>query len=184
MARNILIITGSPRRNGNSDLLAKAFAEGAKEAGHKVKFFSASKDAVLPCQACDKCWKKGNACVFDDGFRKLEKLLPEADTLVFATPLYWFAFSAQLKAAIDKLYAFVNEKCPTPLKVRETFLIVSAETDEKKDFGGVQKTYKSILQYMKWKNLGELYACELGPKGSVSQEYLDVAKQAGFDLYQ
>ena len=106
--KNILILTGSPRVGGNSDLMADAFQKGAESAGHKVVRYEAGRNAILPCRACEACFSNGKACVWDDRFsNELAPLIEEADVIVLATPLYWFTFPAQLKAAIDKMYSFI-----------------------------------------------------------------------------
>ena len=106
--KNILILTGSPRVGGNSDLMADAFQKGAESAGHKVIRYEAGRNAILPCRACESCFSNGKACVWDDRFsNELAPLIEEADVIVLATPLYWFTFPAQLKAAIDKMYSFI-----------------------------------------------------------------------------
>ena len=71
MAKNILIVTGSPRVGGNSDILAEAFAKGAMEAGHSVKTFAAGRADIKPCKVCDAC-KAAGKCIFEDDFRLQE----------------------------------------------------------------------------------------------------------------
>lgn len=101
MKKNILILTGSPRIGGNSDLLAEAFAKGA-------------------------------ACSFHDDFNLLAPMLEEADALILASPIYWFSFPSEIKAAIDKLYAFlIGGK---PLKIKECMLLTCGETGDTADF--------------------------------------------------
>ena len=102
MSKQILILTGSPRPNGNSFLLAEAFKKGAEEAGHTVHRFDTAHVEIDGCRACNQCYQHGKACVFDDDFNLLAPHLEKADVLVLATPLYWFSFPAQLKAALDK----------------------------------------------------------------------------------
>ncbi|HPE66449.1 MAG TPA: flavodoxin family protein, partial [Synergistales bacterium] len=129
--KTILVLTGSPRKGGNSDMMAEAFIEGATSVGHEVLRFDAGRNTVNGCRACGACWAKGSACVFEDGFTELAQLLVKADVLVFSTPLYWFNFPSQLKAAIDKMNAFLKPNCPTPLKIRESVLMVCAhDTDD------------------------------------------------------
>ena len=148
--KNILVITGSPRKDGNTDLLANAFIEGAKKAGNNTMLFDAGKAKIKGCTACNTCFKNGHACSANDDFNKLAPLLETADIIVFCTPLYWFSFSAQLKAAIDKMYSFSFAQ--KKLKVTETILMICAETEDKKDFEGIIKSYKLILNYQKWTN--------------------------------
>lgn len=93
MNKRILILTGSPRRGGNSDLMADAFAKGASEAGNIVMRFDTAHKHIQGCRACDNCFSKENkACIFNDDFNELASLMAESDVIVFCTPLYWYSF--------------------------------------------------------------------------------------------
>ena len=179
--KNILVLTGSPRELGNSALLANAFMEGAKENGHRVKVFETAFHPIEPCKACDKCWSGGKPCVFKDGFADLAPLLEQAEILVFATPLYWFSMSAQIKSAIDKLYAYMKPEAKNKLKIEACVLLASAEGCEKDgDYDGLKATYKSIINYLNLKDLGMVLAGHIGQKGAILQsEYLKAAKELG-----
>lgn len=100
----ILVITGSPRKNGNSNTLAEHFIKGAKEAGHEVVRFDAAFKKVHPCIACNRCGMNGQ-CVFKDDFEFIRKHIADADLVAFATPMYYFGISAQIKTVIDRFYA-------------------------------------------------------------------------------
>jgi len=88
MSRNILVLTGSPRKGGNSDLLADAFIKGAKAAGNRVDKYETGLKRIVGCKACDRCYSQGEACVFGDDFNALAPLLenkrypPPGDTYV------------------------------------------------------------------------------------------------------
>lgn len=154
MPKNILVITGSPRKNGNSDTLAEAFISGANESGNKVLKFEAAFKNIGGCKACNACWSRGAPCVFADDFAELSELLEAADVLVFCTPVYWFGMSAQMKLAIDKFYAYVRLACPRKLKVKESVLLACAGDGDEKVFDGAIGTYKGITNYLKWKDRG------------------------------
>lgn len=156
MGKNILIITGSPRKGGNSEVLADAFAKGAQQAGHTVTKFEAAMKQIGGCKACNTCWSKGTACTFRDGFTELEPLLEQADMVVFATPVYWFTMSMQIKAAIDKFYAYMRPARQKELKVKEAVLLAAAGDTEEQVFDGLVGTYKLIMEYLKWKDAGIL----------------------------
>ena len=175
--RKILIITGSPRKGGNSDMLAQAFAEGAEGGGNLVKFFHAGRKHIEGCRVCDTCFTTGKACTFDDDFNELAELLEWADGLVLATPLYWYTFSAQIKAALDKMYAFMHAE--KELKIRDLFLIACA-ADGPEAFEGLVKSYEAIVTYLKCDDAGKLLIPDVWDKGEVTKEHLDAAKTAGF----
>ena len=110
----ILVITGSPRKNGNSNTLAEHFIKGAKEAGHEVVRFDAAFKKVHPCIACNRCGMNGQ-CVFKDDFEFIRKHIADADLVAFATPMYYFGISAQIKTVIDRFYA-INGQIHVPKK--------------------------------------------------------------------
>lgn len=181
MKKNILVLTGSPRARGNSDLLADAFIKGASEAGHEVMKYEAGKKNIMGCKACDTCYSKGKPCSFDDDFNRVVPLIEKAEMIVFVTPLYWFTFPAQLKAVIDKLYALImGEK---ELKIKESMLLVCGEDDKEAAFGGIIGTYEQIADYQKWTDRGQLIVPGVLNKGDiVSTKYLPIAEEMGRNI--
>lgn len=180
MSKNVLVITGSPRKDGNSEKMADAFIKGAQSKGHEVTKFNAAAKTIGGCRACDTCWSKGRACSFIDGFTELEPLLEHADVIVFATPLYWFGISAQLKAAIDRMYAFTMENSKKRLKIQEGVMLICGADEGMEIFNGAIETYKSILDYMKWKNSGILAVPNVSAKGDIQNtDALQKAEQLG-----
>lgn len=89
----ILVMKGSPHKNGASNLLADEFCHGAKKAGHQIDVFDAAHANLHPCMGCDACGMAGICCQKDDGGVMKEKLLA-ADMAVFVSPIYYFGFSA------------------------------------------------------------------------------------------
>ncbi len=165
--KNILVITGSPRKGGNSALLADAFIRGAQNAGHIVVRFDAGRKQIKGCIACNKCYSKGDACVFKDDFNELAPVLEMSDMVVFVTPLYWFTFPVQIKAFIDKMYALiVGERT---LKGKESMLLVCAETDDMTDFEGIVRPYELMTRYLKWTDKGILLVPEVNNVGDILQ---------------
>lgn len=104
MANQILILKGSPRKMGNSAVLAERAADGAREAGAQVESVFLHGMNILPCDGCDACQKDGQ-CVISDDMQDLYPRLTAADAIVLASPIYWFTYSAQLKMCIDRWYA-------------------------------------------------------------------------------
>lgn len=158
-------MTGSPRRGGNSELLADAFIKGAQQAGHTVIKYETAFKNIQGCQACHACYSHVNACVFDDDFNALAPMIEQSDVIVFATPLYWFNFPAQLKAAIDKIFALLIGN--RQINIKESILLACAESSEESDFNGLVYTYDSIADYMKWTDLGKLLVPSVNDKGDI-----------------
>lgn len=181
MEKTVLVLTSSPRKDGNSDLMAAEFIQGAKEAGHQILRFDAARKKVNGCRACQKCYTNGSACVFNDDFNEFAALAEQADTLVICTPLYWFNFPSQIKAVMDKWYSFmVAEK---ELRIKEVMLLACGETDRLEDFDGMVKTYQSINDYMKWKDAGVLLALNVNQKGDILKtDYLEQVHKMGREL--
>lgn len=154
MSKKILVLTGSPRKGGNSDLMADAFIKGVQAARNTVAKYETGLKKKGGCKACNKCYSKGEACIFGDDFNTLAPLMEQSDILVIATPMYWFTFPAQLKAALDKMYAlFIGGK---ESNIKGSILLACAETTEEADFDGLAKTYELISAYQKWTDLSHL----------------------------
>lgn len=90
----IVVLTGSPRRNGNTNHLAGQFIKGAEEAGHEVYRFDCAQRKVSPCIACNRCGMNGT-CIFNDDFEELRPRLVDAGMVVFATPMYYFGYVSE-----------------------------------------------------------------------------------------
>ncbi len=150
----IVLITGSPRKKGTTDLLAEEFARGAREAGHEVFRFDAAFEKVAPCLGCDKCRQGEKRCVHRDAMDKLNPVLLEADSFVFVTPLYYFGMSAQLKTVIDRFYA--NNSALQGRK--KTALLAACADEDASVLGALVAHYEQILRYMEWEDAGTVLA--------------------------
>jgi len=162
----IVIITGSPHKNGASALLVEQFMEGAKEAGHDVFRFDAAFANVHPCLGCDKCGMGQHPCVQKDDMRKLYPQLYAADVVVFATPLYYFGMSAQIKTVIDRFYAIDGL---LHMEQKRAALLLTAASDQGRILAGLVGNYGELLHYLGWKDCGTILAI-----GCATRE--DVAK--------
>lgn len=181
MKKNILVLTGSPRIGGNSDLLADAFIKGANKAGHEVVKCEVGKKNIMGCKACDTCYSKGKPCSFDDDFNSIAPHIEKADAIIFITPLYAFSFPTQLKAVIDKHYSFIiGEK---KLNIKESMLLVCGGDDDESVFDGIISTYKQIAYYQKWTDRGRLIVPGVLNKGDIlSTKYLALAEELGNNI--
>ncbi len=183
MNKKILILTGSPRKNGNSDMLADAFMKGAQEKGHTVNKIEVANLNISGCNACTMCWTKDGACVQCDDMAEIEPLLESADMLVLVSPLYFFGITAQLKSVIDRLCAYCVGNCKKPLKIKESALIMCGECDEERFYSGAIDTYKHTADYMKWEDRGILIATSVSAKGDVLKgDWLTKAQTFGASI--
>ncbi|MGE5396639.1 MAG: flavodoxin family protein, partial [Chitinophagales bacterium] len=141
-SKEILVLTGSPRINGNSDLLADAFIAGAEKAGHSVTKIRTASHKINGCLGCDKCWSNGTHCVQKDDMVKLYPALEKASVLVLATPLYYYSWSAQIKCALDRTYTYVSPDRQAAMAIKETVLLAAAGTTDITDLDGLVGSYR------------------------------------------
>ena len=123
--KKVLIISTSPRSNSNSEALAKAFAKGAQEAGHETELISLRGKTVNFCRGCFVCQEKLRCVIRDDADVICQKAL-DADALVFATPIYYYEMSGQLKTLLDRL----NPLFPSDYAFRDVYLLTAAAEDD------------------------------------------------------
>ena len=171
----ILVITGSPRKNGNSNTLVEHFIKGAQEKGHLVKRFDSAAKKVHPCIACDKCAQSGT-CVFDDDFNFVKENILEADMVVFASPVYYFSMSAQIKTVIDRFYA-INSQISKPKKA--VLLMTYADTSAK-EAQPIISHYEALLNYLGWSDSGKVIASGVWSEGDIKHtQYPQKAYELG-----
>jgi multimeric flavodoxin WrbA len=119
---NILILQASPRKNGNTAWMAEEYRKAAEAAGHKATIVDVAHKKIAGCLACEYCHTKGNgACIQKDDMQELYPLMAEAEVLVLAAPIYYFALNAQLQAPIDRMYCVMK-----PAKLQKMALLVSS----------------------------------------------------------
>ena len=133
MSKKVLILSASPRKGGNSDLLCDQFAKGAEEAGHQVEKLRVQEKKIAPCLACYGCRNTGVCVQKDDMAEILEKMV-KADVLVLATPVYFYSMDGQLKTLIDRTLPRYTE-----IRDKEVYLFGTA------GFGGDAAYFDQVL---------------------------------------
>ena len=128
MSKNVLILSGSPRKGGNSDILCDEFMRGAQEGGHTVKKIFIREKKIGYCNACYACRESG-VCVLKDGMKDVLDKMAWADVIVMASPVYFYAIDAQMKAVIDRTLAQW-----TKLPNKEFYYIMTAADSEDEAF--------------------------------------------------
>ncbi len=154
MGKKIAVITGSPRKKGNSFAMTEAFIRGAEAKGHQITRFDAAMENVGGCRACETCFKTGKACSFDDSFNAIAPAILEADVVVFTMPVYWYSIPAQIKGVIDRLYSFVVGG--KDIAGKECAMIVCCEEDDMTVIDGVRVPLERSAALLKWKMVGEV----------------------------
>ena len=132
MSKKVLIISSTPRRGGNSDILCDAFAEGAKEAGNDVEKVRIADLKIGYCTGCYACQKTGKCAIKDDAQLVIDKMMA-ADVIVLASPVYFYTICAQLKALIDRTVVVY----PNLANKRFYYILTMADTDRTKFEGSL-----------------------------------------------
>ena len=152
--KKIVVITGSPRKDGNSFAMTEAFIKAAEAKGHTVVRFDAASMNIGGCHACETCYKTGKACSFDDDFNTMAPAILEADAVVFTMSVYWYSIPAQIKAVIDKLYAFCV--AGKDIAGKACGLIACCEENDMSVLDGVRIPVERSAALMKWHMAGEV----------------------------
>jgi multimeric flavodoxin WrbA len=157
--RRILIVAASPRKNGNSTILAHRAAEGVKAAGGEADFVSIGNLKIAPCNACDVCiTKPEGGCVIKDDMQPLYQRIRDAEGVIFATPVYWFTMSAQLKSFIDRSYA-IQGKDYFAFTGKDVGVILAYGDVDVFKSGGINalRSFQDICAYSKANLVGTVY---------------------------
>ena len=154
MRKKIVVLTGSPRKSGNSSAMADAFIRAAETRGHSVTRFDAALRQVGGCRACETCFKTGKACSFDDDFNAVAPAILEADAVVFTMPVYWYSIPAQIKGVIDRLFSFVVGG--KDIAGKECAVIACCEEDDMSVMDGVRVPLERSAALTKWTMVGEV----------------------------
>lgn len=131
MSKNILIISTSPRKGGNSDIMAVAFAKGAQSAGHSVEHITLRDKTINFCKGCLAC-QKTQHCVIRDDANDIVQKMGAAKVIVFATPVYFYDMCGQMKTLLDRS----NPLFPTDYAFRDIYLLASAAENEESAVDG------------------------------------------------
>ena len=173
----ILVLTGSPHREGTTALLAEEFIRGARERGHEIARLDTAFLNIHPCAACEHCGGGSAPCVFQDDFAAAVPRLLEAELVAFVTPLYYFGASAQLKTAIDRFHG-VNRALKSAGK--KAVLLCAAADAEEHIMRGVAGSYREMLDYLGWQDCGQVLARSCGDRAAVLKtEYPRQADELG-----
>lgn len=160
--KKVLILSGSPRKNGNSDILCDEFMRGATEAGHDVKKIRVADKNIGFCRACYACRGTGVCAIKDDMAEVLQKMI-DADVLVLASPVYFYSIDAQLKALIDRTVARWLE-----VKNKEFYYIVTAADSGKEAAETTLACFRGYADCVEGaKEMGVIYGMGVYEKGKI-----------------
>ena len=176
----IVVLVGSMRKEGNTDLLVKAFVDGASKK-NDVEIISVAEYKVNPCIGCNSCFeRKDNSCFQKDDMEVIYKKLAKADMIVIASPVYFYGISSELKAIVDRLH--------TPLrntfKVKKLGLLLVAAATLPAVFDAIEIQYKLVLDFFKLEDAGRVLVRGVKEKGDIKgNKALEEAYKLGMNIY-
>ncbi len=168
----VLVITGSPHKNGTSAVLAKQFIKGAEEAGHEVCRFDSAFMNVHSCIACEKCHNTDTGCAFKDDMEKINPELLSADVIVFVSPIYYYGMCSQIRAVIDRFYA--NDASLHGNKKTALMLTMADDVIETSD--GAVASFKGMAKFLDWEIIGTVIGVDCADLSAL--EKTDYPEQA------
>lgn len=165
--RNILVAVGSGSIGGNTDRLTDSFIRGAIDAGHVARKVFLGAGDLQGCRGCGAC-QIGEGCVIQDIMQTAYPLFAQCDTLVLASPLYFWTLSSQIKAFFDRLYAVSRNDIYPP---KDTLLLMTAGDNSKNTFELASNYYRFITAALGWRDVGNYLAGGCG--GEPGQHRID-----------
>lgn len=160
--KKVLILSGSPRKGGNSDILCDEFMRGAKESGNEVEKIRVAEKEIGYCRGCYACKSTGVCAVKDDMAKILQKMI-DADVLVLSSPVYFYSIDAQLKALIDRTVARWTE-----VKNKEFYYIMTAADSEKESMETTLACFRGYADCVDGaKEMGVIFGTGVYEKGEV-----------------
>ena len=179
MSSNIVLLSGSPRKGGNTDRLADAFIDGAKSAGKNVTLFRTADLRIGGCLGCNHCFEEKGVCVQKDDMLQILDALRKADAIVLASPVYYFGVSAQIKLAIDRTYALISEKPP----INRAALLMTCGDSSPDAAEGAVLMFDRIRVYSRWDDAGVIIATGLHEPDDIDGRYeLARARELGAEI--
>lgn len=174
--KKVLILSGSPRKGGNSDLLCDEFMKGALQAGNEVTKINVAAKKVAPCHGCYYCRSHAGECAFKDDMAPILQSIIDADVIVLASPVYFYSIDAQLKAVIDRTVARWLE-----VKDKEFYYIMTAADEETQSMETTLACFRGYADCVEGaKEKDVIYATGVYEKGAViGTPYMTQAYEMG-----
>ena len=140
MGKQVSIVKGSPRKKGNTSVMADAFAQGAKESGNTVNEIVLKEKTIGDCLGCGVCQGNGGVCVQKDDMAEISEAMKTADVIVLASPVYFYTWTSLMKRMIDRTFAI-----ETILTDKKFYLLSAGAAPEEKY---MQTMIDSFSQYL------------------------------------
>ena len=159
---NILILSGSPRKGGNTELLAEVFAKGAAE-HHHVEIVSVRDYKVNPCLGCNACFNTNGICAQKDDMAAIYEKMNQADMLVTASPVYFYGISAQLKAVIDRFHNPIRDT----FHIKQMALLLVGAATLPELFDAILTEYNLCVKFFDIEDEGKILVRGVKDKGDI-----------------
>lgn len=177
MGKSILIFNTSPRKGGNTETIAGAFAGGAREAGHDVHIFNTDRMDIGACRGCTHC--AGSPCILKDGMQEIYDLWDEADAVVFASPVYWMQMNGQFAVLRDRLCAVASHR----KKKKDMYLILTSAVMPEQLYHMPVEYYEYLVGVFKYTDRGRILAGGLHDVGEAQKSrYIALAREMGLGV--
>jgi len=169
-----IILFGSPRKDGNTILPVRVFAQTLKGRGCDVRTIYLNDLNIRPCQGCLTCLPKG-ICKINDDMKDIRKYITESDLIVYASPVYWFAPSSQLKVVIDRSIAFFDMEYNSRIKGKRAVTIMTCADEDDDTFSPSKDMFRRIFGLLGISYAGSVEATGCIEKGAVKDEFKEKA---------
>ena len=175
----IVVFVGSMRKGGNTDLLARSFAEGASK-NNIVELVSVADYNINPCIGCNSCFmREGNQCFQNDDMSAIYDKLRNADIVAVASPVYFYGISAQLKAVIDRLHTPMRNE----FHIKKLALLLVGAATLPELFDSIKMQYQLILNFFHLEDAGMIFVRGVKDKGDIRKtEALTEAYTLGLSI--
>ena len=179
--KKVLILSGSPRKGGNSDILCDQFMKGAIEQGNQVEKIFIAEKKIAPCSGCYFCRKSGGRCALNDDMGEILQKIIDCDVLVLSSPVYFYSMSAQLKMVIDRTVARWTE-----IANKDLYYITTAAESDDDTMDGTLAAMRGFAKCIDgYYEQGVLYGKGVSEKGEVVNrpELMQIAYEMGLSVH-
>ena len=175
--KKVLILSGSPRKGGNSDILCDRFAQGAVDNGNLVEKIRVAEKKIAPCSGCYFCKNNGGRCALNDDMGEILQKIIDCDVLVLSSPVYFYSICAQLKTVIDRMVARWTE-----IGNKDLYYIMTAAEEDEDTMNGTLACFHGFAMCIDgYEEKGTLYGKGVHEKGEVVHrpELMQIAYEMG-----
>lgn len=174
----IIVLAGSPHKKGTSNTLVNEFVKGAEETGKEVEIIDLAHTDIHPCMGCDACGMNGDCIQKDNGNEILDKII-KADAIIFASPVYYYNVSSQLKMMIDRFYAKTVKITNRNLKAG---VIMTAWNSNDWTYEAIDKYFDILFNYMHFRDCGRIYGKGCVTISMMTNNYYEEAYKLGKEI--